>query len=35
MSDTHNKLHYGNKQYQWKMLNFILDFIIFRFLTVT
>jgi len=24
MSDTHNKLHYGNKQNQWKILHIIL-----------
>jgi len=31
MSDTHNKLQYGNKENQWKILDLILDFNYFSF----
>jgi len=34
MSDTYNKLQYGNNYNQWKMLDFILDFNHFFFITV-
>ena len=31
MSDTHNKLQYGNKYNHWKIMNFVLDLNYFSF----
>ena len=31
MSDTHNKLQYGNKYNHWKKKNFVLDLNYFSF----
>jgi len=33
MSDTHNKLQYGNNYNHWKMLHLVKTLIIFLFLT--
>jgi len=35
MSDTHNKLYYGNNYNNWKILYLFLDLNFFLFLTLT